>query len=141
MFEEKRYGQKNEIGFYKYELDKKGRQKKVADEKTYELLTEVTAERKEFSEEDIINRLMIPMCLETVRCFEENIVSSVTDADMALIMGLGFPPFRGGVFRYIDSIGVKAFVELCDQYKELGAAYEATDKLRDMAETGEKFYK
>ena len=60
---------------------------------------------------------------------------------MALIMGIGFPPFRGGALKYIDSIGVKAFVELCDQYKDLGPLYEPTAKLREMAANGESFYK
>lgn len=140
MFENERLGQKNNIGFYKYETDKKGRPKKVVDEASYELLKDVTAELTDFSDEDIINRLMIPMCLETVRCLEENIVETAADADMAMIMGIGFPPFRGGVFRYIDSIGTKAFVELCDQYKELGAMYEPTAKLREMAENDQPFY-
>jgi 3-hydroxyacyl-CoA dehydrogenase/enoyl-CoA hydratase/3-hydroxybutyryl-CoA epimerase/enoyl-CoA isomerase len=68
-------------------------------------------------------------------------VGSVADADMALIMGIGFPPFRGGALRYIDSIGTKAFVELCDQYASLGALYQPTEKLRAMAASGESFYK
>jgi len=141
MFENKRYGQKNGVGFYKYETDKKGKPKKVVDETTYELIKPHVAAPKEFEDQKIIDRLMIPMCLELVRCLEENIVSSVADADMALIMGIGFPPFRGGALKYIDSIGVKAFVELCDQYKDLGPLYEPTAKLREMAANGESFYK
>ncbi|HAG94140.1 MAG TPA: fatty acid oxidation complex subunit alpha FadB, partial [Gammaproteobacteria bacterium] len=141
MFENKRYGQKNGVGFYKYETDKKGKPKKVVDETTYELIKPHVAAPKEFEDQEIIDRLMIPMCLELVRCLEENIVSSVADADMALIMGIGFPPFRGGALKYIDSIGVKAFVELCDQYKDLGPLYEPTAKLREMAANGESFYK
>lgn len=140
MFENKRFGQKNGIGFYKYEVDKKGKPKKVADETTYELIKPHVAASKEFEDQEIVDRLMIPMCLELVRCLEENIVSSVADADMALIMGIGFPPFRGGALKYIDSIGVKAFVELCDKYKDLGGLYEPTAKLREMAANGESFY-
>lgn len=141
MFENKRFGQKNGIGFYKYEVDKKGKPKKVVDETTYELIKPHVAASKEFEDQEIVDRLMIPMCLELVRCLEENIVSSVADADMALIMGIGFPPFRGGALKYIDSIGVKAFVELCDKYKDLGGLYEPTAKLREMAANGESFYK
>ncbi|PIE42611.1 MAG: fatty acid oxidation complex subunit alpha FadB [Gammaproteobacteria bacterium] len=141
MFENKRFGQKNGVGFYKYETDKKGKPKKVVDETTYELLKPVVAEPKEFEDDDIIARLMIPMCLEVVRCLEDNIVSNVADADMSLIFGVGFPPFRGGALRYIDSMGTKAFVELCDKYKDLGALYEPTEKLREMAANGESFYK
>ena len=141
MFENKRYGQKNGIGFYKYETDKKGKPKKVVDQTTYDLIKPHVSAPQDFDDQTIIDRLMIPMCLELVRCLEENIVSSVADADMALIMGIGFPPFRGGALRYIDSIGVKAFVELCDKYKDLGGLYEPTAKLREMAANGESFYK
>ena len=141
MFENKRYGQKNSVGFYKYELDKKGKPKKVVDQTTYDLLKPVVAAPAEFEDQAIIDRLMIPMCLEVVRCLEDNIVSSVPDADMALIMGIGFPPFRGGALRYIDAMGVKAFVELCDKYADLGALYAPTEKLREMAANGESFYK
>lgn len=141
MFENKRFGQKNGVGFYKYETDKKGKPKKVVDQTTYDLIKPHVAAPKDFADQEIIDRLMIPMCLELVRCLEENIVSSVADADMALIMGIGFPPFRGGALRYIDSIGVKAFVELCDKYKDLGGLYEPTAKLREMAANGESFYK
>lgn len=141
MFENKRFGQKNGVGFYKYETDKKGKPKKVVDETTYELIKPHVAAAKEFEDQEIIDRLMIPMCLELVRCLEENIVSSVADADMSLIMGIGFPPFRGGALKYIDSLGVNAFVELCDKYKDLGPLYEPTAKLREMAANGESFYK
>ena len=140
MYEAKRYGQKNGVGYYKYETDKKGKPKKVVDETTYELLKPHVAESKEYEDQEIIDRMMIPMCLELVRCLEEGIVESVADADMALIMGLGFPPFRGGALKYIDSIGVAAFVERCDQLKELGNLYEPTEKLRAMAANGETFY-
>ncbi len=140
FFEHKRLGQKNGSGFYQYSLDKKGKSVKLVDEVVYDLLKEVCQPAQTFSDEDIINRLMIPMCLEVVRCLEENIVDSVADADMALIYGLGFPPFRGGVFRYIDQMGVSAFVELCDKYAALGSLYRPTDKLREMAKNGQAFY-
>ena len=141
MFENKRYGQKNGVGFYKYETDKRGKPKKVVDETTYELLKPVCAEAKDFEDQEIIDRLMIPMCLEVIRCLEDDIVGNVADADMSLIFGIGFPPFRGGALRYVDSIGTKAFVELCDKYKDLGPLYEPTEKLREMAANGESFYK
>ena len=74
MFENDRYGQKNEKGFYKYELDRKGKQKKVVDEDTYKLIEPVVQGKNDFSDEDIIARMMIPLCLETVRCLEDGIV-------------------------------------------------------------------
>ncbi|PPK52183.1 fatty acid oxidation complex subunit alpha FadB [Marinobacter persicus] len=140
MFDNNRYGQKNDVGFYKYELDKKGKQQKVVDEETYKLLEPIVQGSKEFDEDDIIARMMIPLCLETVRCLEDGIVEDPADADMGLIYGIGFPPFRGGALRYIDDMGVDKFVELADKYADLGALYHPTDKLREMAKNGETFF-
>jgi len=140
MFENKRYGQKTKVGYYKYEEDKKGKPKKVVDEETYTLLAPHVAERKDYDADDIIARMMIPLCNETVRCLEDNIVGSAAEADMAMIYGIGFPPFRGGPLRYIDSIGVQAFVELCEKYAGLGKLYEAPQMLKDMAASGKSFF-
>lgn len=140
MFEHERLGQKNGVGFYQYETDKRGKPKKIADSTTYELLNSVQTDHQEFDEQEIIDRMMIAFCNETVRCLEDNIVASPAEADMAMIMGVGFPPFRGGPCRYIDQIGVANYVALCDKYAHLGKAYEAPAKLRDMAQNGETFY-
>lgn len=140
MFENKRYGQKTKVGFYKYEEDKKGKPKKVVDEETYALIKPHVADSQEFDAEEITARMMIPLCTETVRCLEDNIVGSAAEADMAMIYGIGFPPFRGGPMRYIDSIGVKEFVALCDKYAHLGKLYEAPQMLKDMAESGKSFF-
>lgn len=140
MFDEKRYGQKNDHGFYRYETDKKGKPKKVSDETAHELVASVRQQQNEFSEDDIIERLMIPMCLETVRCLEDGIVDTAAEADMGLVYGIGFPPFRGGALKYIDDMGLQAFVDLCDRHSELGALYEPTEKLREMAKNGQTFH-
>ncbi|MEJ2045618.1 MAG: fatty acid oxidation complex subunit alpha FadB [Reinekea sp.] len=140
MFEEKRYGQKTNTGFYRYEIDKKGKPKKVSDETAHELVASVSSAAAEFEEQEMIDRLMIPMCLETVRCLEDGIVDTAAEADMGLIYGIGFPPFRGGALKYIDDMGSAAFVELCDKYANLGKLYEPTAKLREMAKNNEAFY-
>lgn len=140
LFENYRLGQKNGVGFYKYEMDKKGKPKKLADEATYELLKAVQTDSRQVDDQEIIDRMMIAFCNETVRCLEDNIVASAGEADMAMIMGVGFPPFRGGPCRYIDQIGVANYVELCNRYAHLGKAYEAPAKLVTMAANGETFY-
>lgn len=140
MYDANRLGQKNGKGFYSYEMDKRGKPKKVVDPQTYELLKPIITEQRELSDEDIINYLMIPLCLETVRCLEDGIVESAAEADMGLIYGIGFPPFRGGALRYIDSIGVAEFVALADKYADLGPLYHPTAKLREMAANGQSFY-
>ncbi|MDR5906767.1 fatty acid oxidation complex subunit alpha FadB [Franzmannia qiaohouensis] len=141
MYENERLGQKNDKGFYAYEEDKKGKPKKVSDDAAYALVKQVVKEDKAFSDEEIIARMMVPLCLETVRCLEDDIVATPAEADMALIYGIGFPPFRGGALRYIDAMGVAAFVELADGLAaELGPLYAPTDKLREMAKSGDTFY-
>jgi len=140
MYEANRLGQKTGKGFYAYETDKKGKTKKVVDPQAYELLKPVVLEQREFSDQEILEIMMVPLCLETVRCLEDGIVESAADADMGLIYGIGFPPFRGGALRYIDTIGVAEFVAIADKYAEFGAMYAPTEKLREMAKSGQKFF-
>lgn len=140
LFEANKYGQKNGSGFYAYSVDKKGRPKKSFSEEILPLLESVSPTQQEFNDETIINRMMIPMINEVVLCLEEGIIASPQEADMALVYGLGFPPFRGGVFRYLDSIGVKNYVEMASQYQELGPLYKVPQMLLDMAESGKAFY-
>lgn len=135
-----RYGQKNGVGFYKYEADKKGRPQKLADEATQAVIAPAIKGSMTLSDEEIIDRMMIPMCNEVVRCLEEGIVSNASDADLGLIMGLGFPVYRGGAVRWMETIGLKAFVEKADKYADLGGLYKPTDKLREMAAANQSFF-
>ena len=140
MFEAQRFGQKNAKGFYQYSVDRRGKPKKDIDAVSYELLGAAFGELKEFSKDDIIARTMIPMIIETVRCLEEGIIATPAEADMGLVYGLGFPPFRGGVFRYIDTMGVANFVALADEYAHLGGLYQVTDKMRELAANNGSYY-
>ncbi|WP_318484531.1 fatty acid oxidation complex subunit alpha FadB [Photobacterium leiognathi] len=140
MFEAQRFGQKNGIGFFSYSLDRKGKPKKSLSEDAHALLAPVSKPQTEFNSDAIIARMMIPMINEVVRCLEENIIATPAEADMALVYGLGFPPFRGGVFRYLDSLGLANYVALADQYAHLGALYEVPQGLREKAAQGETYY-
>ncbi len=140
MFEQKRFGQKNGSGFYRYELDKKGKQKKVEDPVALDLIKALQREQRNFSDEEIIARMMVPMCNETVRCLEEGIVGTAAEADMGLVLGIGFPPFRGGALRYIDQTDAAEFCALADRYAALGPVYQATENLRQMAAEKRKFF-
>lgn len=140
MFEHKRFGQKNGQGFYLYETDKKGKPKKLKDVQVPALLASLNSETKDFTEQEIIERMMIPMINEVVLCLEQDIIASPQEADMALVYGLGFPPFRGGVCRYLDSLGIDNYIQSCEQYKDLGALYQVPQLLKDMAASGKSFY-
>ena len=145
LFEANRLGQKNGKGFYKYEADESGRKRKTFDPEIKELLADHVDAADgpgsvDFSADEIRDRLMLTMCNEVARCIDEKVVSSPDEADMALIMGLGFPRFRGGALRHIDQTGLNEYVALCDCYAHLGKAYEAPQILRDMAANGETFF-
>lgn len=140
LFEAKRLGQKNGKGFYAYSEDKKGKPKKDVDPATYELIKGVVADKREFDKQEIIDRMMIPMIIETVRCLEEKIVGTPAEADMGLVYGIGFPPFRGGALKYLDTVGLANFVARCDQFKSLGKLYEPTATMREMAAKNAKYY-
>ena len=144
MFENDRLGQKNGRGYYVYETDKRGRPKKVADPAAVELLAPVVEGNEDLDEKAIVDSLMVTMCLEAVRCLEDEIASSATDVDLALIYGIGFPPFRGGALHYIDDYGLAEFVARADELAEaagpLQALYQPTDRLREMAASGSSFF-
>lgn len=140
LFEADKYGQKNGNGFYSYTIDKKGKPKKTFSEEIFPVLADVCADKQDFDDETIIQRMMIPMINEVVLCLQEGIIATPQEADMALVYGLGFPPFRGGVFRYLDSVGIAEYVEMAKQHAELGAMYQVPQMLIDMAAKGESFY-
>lgn len=140
LFEAQRYGQKNGKGFYNYVEDKKGKPQKVVAAEVEALLAPNCADKREFSDEEIIERMMLPMATEMARCLEENIVASVEEADMALIYGIGFPPFRGGIFRWMDSEGIGKIIKTAEKYRELGGLYQPTAGMQALAAKNATYY-
>jgi len=140
LYKAERFGQKNGKGFYNFSLDKRGRPAKVAAEEAYALFAPHCAEKRDFSADEIIARVMIPMANEAIRCLEEDIVASAAEADMALIYGLGFPPFKGGIFRFIETMGLANFVALADKYADLGPVYQLSDGVREMAASNKSYF-
>ena len=140
LFEAGDLGQKTGQGFYRYEADKKGKPRKLPNPDIDKHIAEVQSEARPFTDEQIVNRMMVAMCLETARCLEDKIVETAVEADMGLALGIGFPPFRGGALRYIDSIGVGEFVDLADSFKDSGELYQPTAQLRELAKSGGAFY-
>lgn len=140
LYEAKKFGQKNGSGFYQYTVDKKGKPKKAFSDEVLAILAPVCGAPQSFDPQTIIERTMIPMINEVVLCLEEEIIASAQEADMALVYGLGFPPFRGGVFRYLDTIGVANYVAMAEKYASLGALYQVPQLLKSMAQQGKSFY-
>jgi len=140
LFENQRLGQKSSSGFYRYELDKRGKPKKIVDPEVIPLVNSVIKDRQEIEDQDILQRMMIAMCLEAARCLEDQIVKSPIEVDMGLVLGLGFPAFRGGALRYIDSIGAAEFCNQADKYGKIAPLYEVPQSLRQLAKVGGKYY-
>ncbi len=141
LFESERLGQKNGKGYYVYEKDKRGKPKKSVDDSVYDLFKpHLLNDSSSFTDDEIISRFMLPMCIELAHCLEEGIVGSPAEADMAVVYGLGFPPFRGGIFRWMDEVGLKAICDMADNHNSLGKLYEPTQRMREMASNGESYY-
>ena len=95
---------------------------------------------REISAEEIHDRLFLAMLLESVRALEENIVREPAHVDMGLILGVGFPPFRGGILRWCDGEGAAKIIARAEKYAALGKRFEPSGMLRDMAKSGKLFY-
>ena len=133
-----RKGKKSEKGFYLYgKNSKKG--KKQVDESVYTVLGVTPAPR--LNSEEISSRCMVQMLNEAVRCLEEGIIASARDGDIGAIFGIGFPPFLGGPFRYIDQMGAAALVaQLRNLESRFGSRFTPAALLLQMAEQQQKFY-
>lgn len=140
MYENKRYGQKNNLGFYEYEMDKKGKPVKKVNPAVYELIKPVVKKQIEITDEEIIMRMMLPLIIEASRCLEDKIVESPVEVDMGLLLGLGFPPFRAGALKYADSVGLKKLEEESKKYVGLGKLYELTPFMKGLALENKTYY-
>src|SRR5690606_33896620 len=140
LFAAGRLGQKNQQGFYDYQTDKKGKPEKRPSETALALVKESMTGNLEITDEDIVARMMIPMATELARCLEEGIVETAAEADMALVYGTGFPPFRGGVLRWIDQLGAAKFCAMAEGFRDLGPLYLPPANLTDFAANNKKFY-
>jgi 3-hydroxyacyl-CoA dehydrogenase/enoyl-CoA hydratase/3-hydroxybutyryl-CoA epimerase/enoyl-CoA isomerase len=142
MFEAGRFGQKNGKGFYAYVPDKKGVPKKTVDPDVPAILKPLVKvdNSASITDQDIIDRMMLPLLIECSRCLEDKIVNTPVEVDIALIYGLGFPPFRGGPFRYADAVGLKALCEKAAKFASLGKLYEPTAKMVQLAEAGATYH-
>ncbi|HJZ86175.1 MAG TPA: fatty acid oxidation complex subunit alpha FadJ [Polyangia bacterium] len=130
-----RKGRKNQRGFYLYEGKKKG-----VDETVYDLLPG-RRDRKPVEAREIQDRCALAMVNEAVRCLDDGILLHPRDGDIGAIFGLGFPPFLGGPFRYLDVSGsadiVRRLEELAGRH---GPRFEPAQGLSERARSGQRFY-
>jgi 3-hydroxyacyl-CoA dehydrogenase/enoyl-CoA hydratase/3-hydroxybutyryl-CoA epimerase len=135
LVENKLYGKKSGKGFYIYEGDKKRVNPQIAI-----LIDGLNLRTPDHPKEEILPRFLYAMINEAARCLDEKIVEKAAYIDLSLIMGMGFPPFQGGLLAYADRIGSQKIVETLDRFKEkLGMRFEPCNLLRKMAQHNDKF--
>lgn len=135
-------GRKTGQGFYLYRSEKADNKKKIGVNKDiYKYITKRTTNDAPKSKL-IRHRLLGMIVNEAARCLEEGIIQSPTDGDIGAVLGLGFPPFTGGPFRYLDNLGVGAFVKRMERLAEtIGSRFEPAQILLDYAKEDKKFYR
>ncbi|HEY3258255.1 MAG TPA: 3-hydroxyacyl-CoA dehydrogenase NAD-binding domain-containing protein, partial [Gemmatimonadaceae bacterium] len=144
-----RLGRKSKKGFYLY--DEEGKKGDV-DQSVYPLLTPAARETpppagaearslRVFPVSEIQQRTVLPMLNEAVRCLEEGVIRNVRDGDVGAVFGFGFPPFRGGPFRYMDSLGLAEVVRQLEELNDrFPGRYSPAELLVAMAHRKERFH-
>ncbi|MGF1724253.1 fatty acid oxidation complex subunit alpha FadJ [Photobacterium nomapromontoriensis] len=129
-----RKGRKSGKGFYRYDS-----KKKAVDKSVYKLLNLNPEQQADAN--TLALRCTLMMLNEAARCLDEGVIRSARDGDIGAIFGIGFPPFLGGPFRYMDQLGIKQVVEMLSQHADkYGERFVPCDKLVAMAEEGQCFY-
>jgi 3-hydroxyacyl-CoA dehydrogenase/enoyl-CoA hydratase/3-hydroxybutyryl-CoA epimerase len=146
LLAEGRLGRKNGRGFYLYggeggdgaKKSKKKGSKKV-DEAIYETLGITPG--KSVPRDEIAQRCALQMVNEASLCFGEGILRSARDGDIGAVFGLGFPPFRGGPFRYVDTVGAREIVRRLERFRDrLGNRFAPAPVLVELARSGGTFH-
>jgi len=137
LIENERYGKKNRRGLYIYGDDK--RKAKKVDESVYALLN--IEPTNPLADSEISERCALQMINEAAYCLGEEILRSPRDGDIGAVFGLGFPPFRGGPFRYLEQRGIGAVTarlqQLADQH---GPRFDPAPLLVEKTKENGRFY-
>lgn len=137
IIESGRLGRKAGKGFYVY--DESGK-REHADSAVY-AFSPAGAQRTDFDKQVMQDRAILPLLNEAVRCLEDGIIASARDGDIGAVFGIGFPPFLGGPFRYLDARGIREVVRVLDTLnQQFPGRYEPARTLREMAASGARFH-
>jgi 3-hydroxyacyl-CoA dehydrogenase / enoyl-CoA hydratase / 3-hydroxybutyryl-CoA epimerase len=137
VVESGRTGRKGRLGFYRY--DEEGRKGEV-DPSVYEVLPG-GPQRRELPVAEMQNRCVLAMVNEAVLCLEQEILRAPVDGDVGAVFGLGFPPFRGGPFRYVDGQGAARVLDDLGQLNErFPGRFAPSELLVEHARAQQRFY-
>jgi 3-hydroxyacyl-CoA dehydrogenase / enoyl-CoA hydratase / 3-hydroxybutyryl-CoA epimerase len=137
LVEDQRFGKKNGRGFYDYGSKKKG--KREVDRSVYTVLG--VEPKAGLPDLDIAERCVLQFVNEAAHCLGEGILRSARDGDIGAVFGLGFPPFRGGPFRYIDAVGVSEIVRRLEHHEKAhGVRFRPAPLLLEHARDNKKFH-
>jgi len=134
-----RLGRKSGCGFYRYAAAASKPRMLGPDAGAAELIRRYALPARETSDRTIADRLLLPMLLEAVRALDEGLVRDGRDIDLAVIHALGFPPFRGGLLAWADTLGPAEVVRRLEPLADLGPRMVPTDRLLGMARDGLAF--
>lgn len=136
LLENDRKGKKNGSGFYDYSGKSKG---KKVDESIYTLLG--VSPVNKYTDSTVVERCVLLMLNEAAMCLEEGVVRNARDGDIGAIFGIGFPPFKGGPFRYMDELGMEHLVTRLEHYAtSYNEKYKPADILVKMRDEKRTFY-
>ena len=132
-----RLGRKNGRGFYRYvEGNREG-----PDHEIYELLGVGSGPMRSVPNDRIIDRCLLVMVNETARCLEEGVLNDPFSGDVGAVVGLSFPPFWGGPFKYIDFVGALNVIELLQRTGEgCNDRFKPASILVEIAKNDRKFF-
>lgn len=141
MVAHKRYGQKNGIGFYRYERDPEGKPRKTVAEDSYALLNAVqSGDPITITDEGITERMMLSSIFEAIRALEAGVVATPAELDVAMQLGIGYPQYLGGPLKYADWLGRPKLIEIAEKYAHLGPQYHVPVSIKTREAGGGRFY-
>jgi len=132
MVEKKWFGKKTKIGFYDYTHAKSTHNKDISIFQTG---------KNHLKTDTILSRSLMIMINEATRCLEEGVIDNARYLDMAMVMGTGFPAFRGGLMRYADTLGAKIILRTLENLaSQYGERFAPSELIKEMAQKNDTFY-